>query len=292
MDPQFSHGLFRLAALNFMLLGICSCAPLSEIFTVEDWARKNVVEDDATGSVRISLTPDGGGKIESRSAYLGGSFSVRAKLISGESAGTVSAFYLISQGENHDEIDMEFLGNISGQPYLLHTNIFANGVGNREQQVYLPFDPTADFHTYSVICNHQQITWLVDGAPIRIYRNIENIYPSSYPFTKGMHVAASIYEASTWATRGGLVPINWNYAPFEGSFDSFNFEACEVPQGGDTSSCEGNYGNWWDGAQYQSLSPDQVNQLRSFQQRYMIYNYCTDQTRYATPPVECAYNAA
>jgi len=60
-------------------------------------------------------------------------------------------------GPTRDELDFEFLGNRTGEPYLIQTNIYKNGTGNREMRHMLWFDPTEEFHTYSILWNNLQI---------------------------------------------------------------------------------------------------------------------------------------
>ncbi|KAL2603155.1 hypothetical protein R1flu_017227 [Riccia fluitans] len=168
---------------------------------------------------------------------------------------------------SHDEIDIEFLGNVTGQPSILHTNLFANGVGNREQQVYLWFDPSQDSHNYTVIWNHKQVTWFVDGTPIRIYKNIENVLLNSYPKSQPMVVAHCIYDGSSWATSKGDVPVNWQYAPFVVNFGNFDYEGCTTVN----SPCTTNYqSNWWEAAEYQDLSKAQQTELKQIYQKYQL----------------------
>ncbi|KAJ6401245.1 hypothetical protein OIU84_016623 [Salix udensis] len=130
----------------------------------------------------------------------------------------------------------EFLGNLSGDPYILHTNVFTQGKGNREQQFYLWFDPTRNFHTYSIIWKPQHIIFLVDNIPIRVFKNAESIgvpFPKSQP----MRIYSSLWNADDWATRGGLVKTDWTKAPFTAYYRNFRASACTWSYGASSCGC-------------------------------------------------------
>lgn len=61
--------------------------------------------------------------------------------------------------KNHDEIDFEFLGNIRGKEWRIQTNIYGNESTNvgREERYGLWFDPTDDFHQYSILWTQTHI---------------------------------------------------------------------------------------------------------------------------------------
>ncbi|KAM0963825.1 hypothetical protein COP2_023454 [Malus domestica] len=185
---------------------------------------------------------------------------MQLKLVPGNSAGTVTAYYLSSKGSTWDEIDFEFLGNLSGDPYILHTNVFSQGKGNRELQFYLWFDPIADFHTYTILWNSQRIIFSVDGTPIREFKNQES---NGVPFPKSQPMR--IYSSL-----------------------NFSAEACVWTSGASScssaTSSNANNGAWLS----QDLDSTSQDRLKWVQTNYMIYNYCADTKRFPQGlPVEC-----
>ncbi|XP_074263006.1 putative xyloglucan endotransglucosylase/hydrolase protein 23 [Silene latifolia] len=230
----------------------------------------------------LSLDKTSGSGFQSKREYLFGKIDMQLKLVPGNSAGTVTTYYLSSpKVATHDEIDLEFLGNVTGQPYTLHTNIFTQGKGEREQQFRLWFDPTADFHTYSILWNPRSIIISVDGTPIRVFKNMKGVpYPNNQP----MRVYGSLWDAQDWATQGGRVKTDWSNAPFIATFKNFNADACVWAKG--RSSCRGSTRTapWMN----QQLDATSQRRLRWVQKNYMIYNYCTDYQRFPQGlPKEC-----
>nr|KYP57449.1 putative xyloglucan endotransglucosylase/hydrolase protein 23 [Cajanus cajan] len=232
----------------------------------------------------LSLDKASGSGFQSKNQYLYGKIDMQIKLVPGNSAGTVTAYYLRSEGSFWNEIDFEFLGNLSGDPYVVHTNVYTQGKGGREQQFYLWFDPTADFHTYSFLWNPAHVVFYVDGRPIREFKNLESA-GVEYPKNQPMRLYSSLWNADDWATRGGLVKTDWSQAPFTASFRNFRVNGCVWSNG--VSSC--NSSNSSDKA-WLSQELDSTNQkrLKWVQKNYMIYNYCADVKRFPQGlPLEC-----
>ncbi|XP_031109826.1 xyloglucan endotransglucosylase/hydrolase protein 24-like [Ipomoea triloba] len=239
---------------------------------------------DNGNTMALNLDQQTGSGFNTKNEYIFGRFDMQLKLMKGFSAGTVTTFYLTSPiGQAHDEVDFEFLGNATFQPFTVHTNVFSEGKGNREQQFHLWFDPTAEFHTYTILWNSQRIIWMVDNIPIRVFENQESI-GVPFPKTKPQRIFCSLWEASAWATQGGNVKVDWSRAPFTAHYKNFVVDACVITNG--ASSCANNKNKQpW---QTYTLDADAKAKLENVQKKNMIYNYCTDTKRFAQGlPPEC-----
>ncbi|XP_021866245.1 xyloglucan endotransglucosylase protein 1-like [Spinacia oleracea] len=250
----------------------------------------------------LSLDKYSGSGFRSKQEYLYGRVDMQVKLVGGNSAGTVTTLYLTSDQSTgtHDEIDFEFLGNVTGQPYTLHTNVFSRGKGNREQQFHLWFDPTENFHTYSFVWNPKLIMFLVDETPIRVFRNYEN-HGVAFPKNQPMRICSSLWNADDWATQGGLVKTDWAKAPFTAYFRNFNIDACVGPIRGRSSCVTGpttfthserpaykkpSRGSW----RTHDLDGNGRNRMRWVQKHFMVYDYCKDWKRFSQGfPPECKH---
>ncbi|CAI9098533.1 OLC1v1035198C1 [Oldenlandia corymbosa var. corymbosa] len=246
----------------------------------------------------LSLDNISGSGFISKKEFLFGTIDMQIKLVPNNSAGTVTAYYLSSVGPTHDEIDFEFLGNLSGEPYTVHTNVYTQGKGEREQQFHLWFDPTADFHTYSVHWNPSTVIFYVDNVPIREFKNLES-KGVQFPKNQPMKIYSSLWNADEWATRGGQVKIDWAQSPFVASYRGFSARPhyCSLSSAGDSqpsscttsaslSSSSSNVNN--DQNLSENLDIVGERKLRWVQKNYMIYNYCTDTKRFPQGfPTEC-----
>ncbi|KAI3898308.1 hypothetical protein MKX03_002965 [Papaver bracteatum] len=246
------------------------------------WAFDHIKYYNGGNDITLMLDKYTGTGFQSKGSYLFGHFSMDIKMVPGDSAGTVTAFYLSSNNNEHDEIDFEFLGNRTGQPYILQTNVFTGGTGNREQRIFLWFDPTKEFHSYSVLWNLYQIVFFVDSVPIRIFKNVKG---SKFPFNQPMKIYNSLWNADDWATRGGLEKTDWSKAPFIAAYKGFHIDGCE--ESVTAKYCRTQGQKWWDQKAFQDLDGIQYRKLADVRRRYTIYNYCTDRVRFPTMPIEC-----
>ncbi|OAE28583.1 hypothetical protein AXG93_2175s1670 [Marchantia polymorpha subsp. ruderalis] len=253
---------------------------------------------DTGSTVQLGLTNRTGSGFRSKYPYLYGHLSMKVKLVGNNSAGTVTSYYMASVYKKWCELDFEFLGNVSGQPYILQTNVFALGEGNREQRIFLWFDPTADFHDYGILWNQNLILFLVDNRVIRVFHNSKDL-GIPYLEYQPMYIYSSIWNGESWATRGGRVKTDWSQQPFLASYTAFNVSnACVVKSVTNSTRWSSShncyrqlYRSPYGRAPNLNLTQTQIDDLRWIQKGFVIYDYCTDLKRFkGVAPPECARN--
>ncbi|CAL9214567.1 unnamed protein product [Arabidopsis halleri] len=278
------------------LMASCSSTAATPTQSFEDnfnimWSENHFTTSEDGEIWNLSLDNDTGCGFQTKHMYRFGWFSMKLKLVGGDSAGVVTAYYMCSEngaGPERDEIDFEFLGNRTGQPYIIQTNVYKNGTGNREMRHSLWFDPTKDYHTYSILWNNHQLVFFVDRVPIRVYKNSDKVPNNDFfPNQKPMYLFSSIWNADDWATRGGLEKTDWKKAPFVSSYKDFAVEGCRwkdpFPACVSTTT-----DNWWDQYDAWHLSKTQKMDYAWVQRNLVVYDYCKDSERFPTLPWECS----
>ncbi|KAL0800393.1 hypothetical protein Bca101_055568 [Brassica carinata] len=189
--------------------------------------------------------------------------------------------------KTHDELDIEFLGNIKGKPWRFQTNLYGNGSTprGREERYRLWFDPSKEFHRYSILWTPHKIIFWVDDVPIREVIRSEAM-GADYP-AKPMALYATIWDASDWATSGGKYKANYKFAPFVAEFKSFSLDGCSVDPIQEVPVDCSDSVEFLESQDYSSINSHQRAAMRRFRQRFMYYSYCYDTVRYPDPPPEC-----
>ncbi|XP_071714091.1 xyloglucan endotransglucosylase/hydrolase protein 2-like [Rutidosis leptorrhynchoides] len=249
------------------------------------WGNQHVSFLNQRREIQLLLDISSGAGFASKAFYASGFFQMKIKTPDNmDTAGIVTAFYLFINSTVHDELDFEFMGDSTGKPTKLQTNVFTNGVGGREQKYVLWFDPSADFHYYKFLWNQHQAVFYVDDIPIRVYKN-NMIKGLKYP-NNTMQVIVSLWDGSDWATDGGQTKANYSYAPFLAHFQDFSIDGCVSLPNEPNADC---YSQkfWWNSEKHWQLNSQQLDAYEDAK-KYMIYDYCRDRIRYPIPPIECS----
>ncbi|GAB2282062.1 hypothetical protein Dimus_016620 [Dionaea muscipula] len=266
---------FGVVILFVGLLVVCSSRAIGQSFDQNyqaSWGYDHFTRFDNNQRVQLTMDKASGSGFRSKQDFYTGMFEMRIKLPA-FSNGVVTSYYLISDSGRgvHEELDLEFLGD-----RILQTNIFINGIGNREQRIHLWFDTTAKFHTYAILRNPYIIVFYIDGIPIRVFKNGNS---DELPFLRQpLRIHATIWDGSNWA--GG--PIDWSKGPFKAQYEGFGINGCPSSNGPQTCASPALPWN-----KNHGLSPKQQREYQKFKSNYMFYDYCNDNTRKPAYPREC-----
>ncbi|WVZ55117.1 hypothetical protein U9M48_005820 [Paspalum notatum var. saurae] len=250
------------------------------------WGPQHQTLSQDQKAVTLLMDRTSGSGFKSKRSYRNGYFGASIKVQPGYTAGVNTAFYLSNDAlypGQHDEIDMELLGTVPGEPYTLQTNVYVRGTGDgarlvgREMRFHLWFDPAADFHHYAILWNPDQIVFLVDDVPVRRYAAPAALFPG-----REMWAYGSIWDASDWATDGGRYRADYAYQPFVATFQGFRTAGC--PAAAAATACRPVPAS----PAGAGLSAQQRDAMRWAQRTSMVYDYCHDPTKDRALYPECS----
>ncbi|XP_031267156.1 probable xyloglucan endotransglucosylase/hydrolase protein 30 [Pistacia vera] len=251
----------------------------------------NLVRSPDGRNARLILNRASGAGFISSRLYNHGFFSAMIKLPSYYTAGICVAFYTSNADvfeKTHDELDFEFLGNVAGKPWRFQTNFYGNGSTHRgrEERYRLWFDPSKEYHRYSILWTANNIIFYIDEVPIREVVRTPAM-GSDFP-SKPMSLYATIWDASSWATSGGRNKVNYKYGPFTAEFKELVLEGCPVDpiEEFPFKDCL-NTETQLSAKEYAAILPKSRRSMRRFREHFMYYSYCYDILRYPTPLPEC-----
>ncbi|XP_047078805.1 probable xyloglucan endotransglucosylase/hydrolase protein 30 [Lolium rigidum] len=263
---------------------VTATVPFQKVYTPL-FGFDNILRSSDDRTVSLLLDRSTGSGFISSSMYHHGFFSASIKLPSDYTAGVVVAFYT-SNGDvfqkTHDELDFEFLGNIRGKPWRIQTNVYGNGSVSRgrEERYVLPFDPTTEFHRYSILWTRDAVAFYVDDVPIRhVSRSRAG---GDFP-SKPMSIYGTVWDGSNWATSGGRYRVNYQHGPFVASFTDLALAGCPVDQMLPAHGCAEAVA----ASDPAVMTLAKLQAMRRFRERNMVYSYCYDKRRYPVPFAEC-----
>ncbi|MEM7254811.1 MAG: family 16 glycosylhydrolase [Pseudomonadota bacterium] len=120
--------------------------------------------------------------------------------------GTVTSLFVYtgrSEGDPHDEIDIEILGR---DPNALHCNYFRRGVEGTSRLLPLGFDTSTEMHTFAFEWRKRQIDWYADN---RLVHSVSGNDVPSVPGKIMLNLWAVDDSASAWA---GSLPNDADHA--------------------------------------------------------------------------------
>lgn len=193
-----------------------------------------------SGGASFTISQSGDApQLTSRWYIMFGQVSVVLKAAPG--AGIVSSFVL--QSDDLDEIDWEWLGADSSE---VQTNYFGKGDTTTYNRGAFQSDPAnqSGFQKYTIEWTSQQITWYINGSPIRTLTPA-TAETNQYPQTP-MMIKVGAWSGGDPSNSAGTIawargPTNYANGPFTMQVSSISVDDYST---GTSYSYNGESGNW------------------------------------------------